>query len=275
MRDLILTLIIWIICFTAITVGVSMSYKIYKHRGKDVYITFEDVSGLVPTQSKVMFRGAEIGTVNDITLDLKTGYPVVKARIVQYFLPMLGKDSNFWIVRPEFGIGEIQNLSAISTGDYISVNPVPGQFVNHFIGLDESPVEDQYEAGLKIVLKADSAEGVDIGSSVLYRDLEIGLVGDMGLSKDKKSVLITLYIDKPYVNVIRKNSYFGNVSGFHASIHIFGGSEIGLNSLRTLVKGGITVVTPNFVCPVAKNGETFIMLNRKQFEEKQEATQNG
>lgn len=267
MRNLILTLIIWIICFTAITIGVSLTYKWYKHLGKDIYLNFTDVSGLVPNQSKIMYRGVEIGNVIDIDLNPHTGYPRVKARVTQQATKIIGKDSKFWVVRPEFGLGSISNLSTISTGDYIAVHPVPGAFTQEFNGLDEPPVENKFSSGLRLILKATSAPGIDIGSGVLYQDMQIGEVGEMGLSADRKYVLITIYIDKKYVDVIRKNSYFGNISGFHANIHIFGGSKITLNSLRTLVKGGIKVTTPNLNGSPVKNGDVFKMLSREELME--------
>lgn len=270
MRNLILTLIIWIICFSAIVVGASMSYKLWKYRGEDITISFTDVEGLVPNQSKIMYKGAEIGTVKEILLDVQTGNPVIYARINHYVKPMLGENSIFWVVRPELGVGAINHLSAISTGDYIGVYPVPGKFSTAFKGRDNAPIDDEYDAGLRIILKAASADGIDAGSPVLYKDLQIGEVGEMGLSKDKKYVVMNIYINKPYVDVIRKCSYFGNVSGFHADIHIFGGSKIGLNSLRTLVKGGVSVVTPNFHSSPAAHDDVYVLLNRDQFAERQD-----
>lgn len=267
MRNLILTLIIWIICFTAITIGVSLTYKWYRNLGIDIQISFNDVSGLVPNQSKIMYRGAEIGTVEAIDLNIQTGYPIVKARVRKQSKSLLANDSLFWIVRPEFALGSINNLSTIATGDYIALHPGSGKFVNEFVGLEDAPVEDKFNYGLKLLLRANSTAGIEIGSGVLYKDFQIGQVGEMGLSEDKKYVLITIYIDKQYTSVIRRNSYFGNISGFYADIHIFGGSKIALDSLRTLINGGIKVVTPNLNGPAVKNGCIFNMLSREQIAE--------
>src|SRR5690349_1352682 len=104
MRSIIVTLIIWIMCFTAITIGVSLTYKWYRQLGEDITITFTDVSGLVPNQSKIMYLGVDIGTINDIEIDLKTGKPTVTARISKQAMPLLGPKSKFWIVRPELGL---------------------------------------------------------------------------------------------------------------------------------------------------------------------------
>jgi paraquat-inducible protein B len=267
MRNLILTLMIWVICFTGITVGASLSYTWYKNRGKNICISFKEVDGLVPDQSKIMFKGVQIGTVHDINLDLKTGDPIVVARIDKEPAKLIGKNSSFWIVRPEIGLGEIRNLSAIATGDYIEVNPVPGEDADHFVALEDDPVQEKFESGLKIILKSSSSAGIEVGSKILYRDFKIGQVGDMDLSKTKRYVLITVYIDKLYTDVIRKNSSFANVSGFHASIHIFGGSEISLNSLDSLINGAITVTTPNFNSAPAKNNDIFPLLTKEEYVE--------
>lgn len=267
MRNLILTLMIWIICFTIITFGVSLTYSWYKNLGKDIYIKFSEVSGLVPNQSKIMYVGVEIGKIVEINLDQNTKLPIVKARIAKKFANMIGRNSEFWIVRPELSLGSVRNLGAIATGDYIAVNPIKGEFSKTFIGLNADPVDEKFDDGLRINLRSPTAEGIEVGSAVLYRDVQIGEVGHMDLSKDRHYVLIKIYIDDKYNNVIRKNSCFGNISGFHAHISLFGGSEIGLNSLRTLIKGGITVITPNMNSPIAANGDTFTMLTPQQFQE--------
>lgn len=260
---------VWVICFTAITFGISLTYSWYKNRGKDIYISFKEVAGLVPNQSKIMYLGVEIGKILELRLDNNTMLPIVKARISRASAKMIGKESEFWIVRPELSLGSIRNLGAVATGDYVSVNPVKGDFSKTFVGLDADPVDEQFEDGLRITLRSPSAAGIEVGSAVLYRDVQIGEVGHMDLSKDRRHVLIKIYIDDEYNNVIRKNSCFGNISGFHASINLFTGSEISLNSIRTLIKGGITVVTPNMKSAQAKNGDTFTMLTATQLQELQ------
>lgn len=230
-------------------------------------IRFKNVEGLVPNQSKVLYKGVQIGNVTEINIDLKTGDPIVAVRIEKDTAKIIGKDSSFWLVKPEIGLGEIRNLSAIATGDYIEVNPVPGEQSDYFIALDYDPIFEKFENSLKIVLKATSAAGLEVGSDIFYKDFKIGQIGEMDISKDKRHILIHVYIDKKYSNVIRKNSVFSNVSGFHASIHIFGGSEISLNSLNTLINGGIAVTTPNFNAPTANYNDTFPLLTKEQYAE--------
>jgi paraquat-inducible protein B len=269
MRNLILTLIIWIICFTAITIGVTMTYNWIRKLGIDMHISFEDVNGLVPNESKVVYKGVHVGNISDIYIDPNTSNPKIKIRITKRMAKLIGKDSKFWIVRPELGIGAVNNLSTIVTGSYVAVEPIAGEFANEFKGLDEEPPDVDFICGLNVTLQTSSADGLNNNSPILYRGLQIGEVDGMGLSKDKRKIVINACINDEYVEVIRKNTNFGNISGFHADIHLFGTSEIGMNSLKTLVKGGIAVVTPNFNAPVAQNGDMFILLTNDEMQARQ------
>jgi len=266
MRNLILTLIIWIICFTAITAGISLTYTWHKNRGQDIYIHFKDVEGLVPNTSKIMYLGVQIGHVSEIKFDIKTMLPVVKARVSQELVNILGPDSSFWIVHPELALAGIKNLGTIASGNYIGVNPIKGKFTQKFMGMDDAPTEQPLGAVLRLFLKANSATGLQIGSSILYRGLEIGQVEKMSLAQDKRSIMIQFNIQKEYKSVIRKNSYFGNVSGFHASIHLLSGSEINMNSFKTLVGGAIEIITPNLDASIVKDNHTFDLLTAEQLE---------
>lgn len=267
MRNLILTLIIWIICFTAITAGTSLTYTWYKNRGKDIYIHFEDVEGLTTHNSKIMYLGVQIGTVSEIKLNMETMLPVIKARISNEIASILGPDSSFWIVRPELELAGVKNLGTIASGNYIGVKPIKGEFTKEFMGMNDAPTEQPLDEVLRLFLKTISAEGLQIGSSVLYHGLDVGQIEKMTLAGDKKSVLIQVHIKKEYENIIRKSSCFGNVSGFHASIHLLSGSEINMNSFKTLVGGAIEVITPIFNSPAVKDNYTFNLLTAEQLED--------
>lgn len=270
MRSLIITLIIWSVCFAAITISAALTYAWYRDRGPEIKITFKNTAGLIPNQSKIMYRGAQIGRINNIHLDLKSDNVVVHARVSKQSSKMLGKDSKFWIVQPEFSIEKISNLHAIATGDYIAVEPVKGVPTKQFVGWEDPPLEPRLAAGLRLHLKATTLGGINNDSPILYRGLHIGEVWEISLTKDKRYALITIYIYKEFADLIRKNSYFGNVSGFHANLRVFGTSRVGIDSLRTLFKGGITVTSPNLNGQLAKDDDTFRLLSAEEVLDVQE-----
>jgi paraquat-inducible protein B len=264
MRNLILTLMIWMLAFTAITAAVVLTYEWYSTHGYEIRINFDDASGLVPGQSKVIYRGVMLGTVNSIRLNRENGNPVVKARISKNVLKMLGKDSKFWIVRPELGFTGVRNLSAISTGNYVAVEPVEGPAATEFTGSFDEPIDPMHTNGLQVILRTSSANGIGMGTPILYRGMTIGEIGSLNIAKDKRTILLTAYIEKRFAEVVRKSSYFGNVSGFHTSFSLFSTSSIDLDSFRALMTGSISLFTPNMGAPAAKNGDTFTMLTSAQ-----------
>jgi paraquat-inducible protein B len=86
----------------------------------------------------------------------------------------------------------------------------------------------------------------------------------MGLTANKRAIKITVFIYPQYASVVRRSSYFANVSGVHANIHLFGGSHVDLDSLRTVMRGGIAVHTANLSAEAAKNGDVFGVLTAAQ-----------
>ncbi len=264
MRTLILTLFIWTICFAAIVAGCVLTYDWYHNRGPIIHITFQDADGLVPTQSKVFYKGVVVGDILDIKIDPKELNAVVEVRISRYFKNLVGEKSKFWLVKPEFGLGKISNLSAIATGNYIEVLPAEGKFHDKFIGLKETPIDPDFEKGLQINLHTCELGGINMDSPILYRGLQIGEIRDIHLAKSRREVIINAYIYRDYMNVVRNGSFFSDISGFHADISLFSGSEISMDSVRTLLIGGIELHTPNLQAPQAKPGQSFRVLTPEQ-----------
>lgn len=270
MKNVILTLIIWIICFVSITAGAALTYTWYKTLGPEILISFDDASGLVPTQSKIIYRGVEMGIITSIDIDDKDKKVNVYARMNSEATNLLGKDTKFWVVRPELSMYKVSNLSAIATGNYIAMTPSSGELQTQFVGIDEPRLDARYGTGLRVTVRANKLDGIAQDSPVLYRGLQVGEIGDIVLSKDKSAVLITVYVYKEYRDVVRKNSYFGNSSGVHASFSIFGKSNLGMDSLRTVLAGGVTIYTPDLSAPKAKNGDVFKLLTKEQIEAREE-----
>lgn len=260
MKRLLLTIIIWIICFIAIVAGVVLTYNWLRNLGPEITISFDDASGMVPHQTPISYRGVYMGWVRSVQLDPKTGRALVTARMTREAAQLMGAGTKFWIVRPEFSLGHSSNLGTIASGDYIGMDPVKGKAVTQFTGLDADPVDPILAEGLQIYLRAVDAGGVSIGSPILYKGLQVGEVGAMGVTDDLHRVLITVYIYKQYTQLVRSSTFFGNVSGFHASIHIFGASQIGMDSLKTLLSGGIVMVTPNLGAPAAGNKDAYDLI---------------
>jgi paraquat-inducible protein B len=271
MKSVMTTLIIWSIAFAAITVSASLTYSWYSNRGPEIKISFKNTAGLIPHQSKIMYRGAEIGRVTGMYFDLGSEHVIVYARLNRQPAQLIGKDSRFWIVQPEFSIEKISNLHAIATGDYIAVQPIAGPMAINFVGDEMEPMEARLSDGLQIKLRSYALAGIEADSPLLYHGQQIGEVWETTLTKDRREALVIAYVYKEYADLIRKSTIFSNISGFHADIHLFGGTKIGMDSLRTIFRGGINVSTTNFDSVRAKNNDVFRLLSAEEYLERQDS----
>lgn len=93
------------------------------------------------------------------------------------------------------------------------------------------------------VVETNHAESITTGDSVFYRGVIIGQVGEIRLSKSAQSVLVNVNIKNHYTKIIRVNTSFWKKQGIKADLGLFS-SDIRINSLDTILKGGIEVATP-------------------------------
>jgi paraquat-inducible protein B len=168
-------------------------------------------------------------------------------------------------VRPEVGIGgNITGLGTVISGPVIGVLPGTGKAKSEFIGLDSSPVALEHK-GLKIVLRSSALGSLRPNSAVNYRGIEVGVVQDTQLSRDATAVDIHVFIKQRYAHLVRNGSKFWNVSGLDISVGLFRGVEINMESLRSLVAGGIAFATPNDPQDKpARNGTVFPLHDKPQ-----------
>jgi paraquat-inducible protein B len=97
---------------------------------------------------------------------------------------------------------------------------------------------------LHLALEAATLGSVKSDDPILYRELEVGKVVDVGLSEDASRVRISLVIDAPYKALVKTNTVFWNASGLHASFGLFSGAKLDVESLSALLRGGIAFATP-------------------------------
>ncbi len=110
-----------------------------------------------------------------------------------------------------------------------------------------------------------SSEGT--GSPVYYRGIQVGSVTDTELSRDAAAAHIHVFIGQRYARLVRVGSRFWSASGFDVNISLRKGVEISLESLRSLVVGGIAFATPEDPrSPPAKDGTIFVLHDKPEKE---------
>jgi paraquat-inducible protein B len=258
--------IVWIVPVVAAIVAGYLVYDRVQEYGSKITIMFKDGSGIRAGETPIKYRGVTIGDVTAVRLSEDLEHVVVMARIHRSASSVAREGSVFWVVRPELGVGTLTGLRTVITGPEIEVLPGTGKTKMEFVGLESSPAAVERE-GLRIVLVTSRLGSLRPGSPVYYRGIEVGIVQDCQLSRDAISVEIHVFIKLRYARLVRTGSRFWNVSGLDLNLGLFRGLEISVESLRSLVAGGITFATPDDPNdkPV-KNGTAYILYDKPQKE---------
>ena len=235
---------VWIIPLVALGVA---GYQVYEHArefGPTLSIHFRDATGIRPGRTTVQYRGAEIGRVDSVALSSNHQYAVVKIKLRRELASLAREGSAFWIVSPQLGLGNITGLGTIVSGAYIEVSPGDGQPKQEFIGVEHSPklIDPQ---GRLVILRTDHGGSIRAGVPIYYRGVEVGAVKETRLSTDASAVEIHGVIRHRYSALVTPESKFWNVTGMDVKVGLFRGAEINVESLKSLILGGIAFATPD------------------------------
>ena len=250
------------------TVPLVESEALAKASGVPISITFHNGRGLRAGQTRLTYLGIPVGMVTDLkTVD---GRVQVVAQLNPGFDFLRLAGSGFTLVEPQISLQGVSGLETILTGVVIECEPGRGTSLNtSFAGRvpkDENLVVERSEAGRKFrLLSRDTATGE--GAPVLYRDLQVGVVLEKKLTKDGKSLELTIGIESEYMHLVRQNSVFWEQRGLRGSIGFF---NINLRLATPLpIEGGggsIAFGTPDETGPAAAANTSFTLYDKPQRE---------
>ena len=235
--------IVWIIPIVAALVGGWLVYKTISEKGPTITITFENGAGLEAGKTKVKYKSIEIGVVKSVDIIPDLSGVVVTAELGRPSEGHLTENTQFWVVRPRIGLGGISGLETLVSGDYIAIDPRPGPPTQAFTGLEKPPGVTRDEEGAKFQLHAENLGSNGPGAPILFHDIQVGRILDATLQEDGTEVVIDIFIEAPHHLRVRDTSRFWHISGFEISVGAEG-LEVKMNSLASLLSGGIAFDTP-------------------------------
>jgi paraquat-inducible protein B len=235
--------VVWVVPVVAAIVTGYLVYGRLQELGPMITIRFHDGGGVKAGQTEVRYRGVPVGQVEEVELTDDHEYVLVKARLRRSAASIAREGSVFWIVRPEVAFGAVRGLSTVITGPYLQAFPGTGPPKTDFKGLERAP-PTLGRSGIKIALAAAQLGSIRPGTPVYYRGIEVGSVVAIDLNRDATAAHATAFIEQRYARLIRSGSRFWNVSGVDVNVSLFRGVQISLESLRSLVTGGIAFATP-------------------------------
>lgn len=249
----------WIIPIVAAIIAGWLVFQHLERQGPQITVRFNDVSGLRVGQTPVKYRGVQVGEVIDMQLSQDRNQALVKIRLHDSAGDIAREGARFWIVRPRVGWGAVTGLATVLTGPEIQVLPSgEGPRAVEFTGLEAAPVGLESE-GLKLILRAARPKAIRANTPVYYRGVEVGLVQKIELSPNTAAADLHVLIFRRFAPLVREGSVFWNTSGISAKASLMKGLDFELESLRSLVQGGVEFATPSAKAARAKQGAVYFL----------------
>jgi len=250
---------IWFLPFLALCIGGWLLYTSYRDAGIDIVIHFKSADGITSGKTKVIYKGIPVGTVTDVAVNQKLDGVIVHVNMDKETKLGLVEDTEFWVVKPEISAGRVSGLETLLSGAYIGVRKGKSTIQSrNFQGLMTPPPLTSGMPGLHISLESDTLYSLQGGSNIYSKNLKIGTVDDYKLNENGK-ITIQLYIAPQFSHLIREGTRFWNASGLSVSGDLQNGLSVNVESIASLIYGGLTCATPDSLkdSPRAKNGHKF------------------
>lgn len=252
----------WWLTGVCLVVAVLMTWRSLPEQGPEISIRFPEGHGL-KSGDAVRFRGIDVGQVTQVSLDERLSGVEVLVTLSPDAEQLTREGTRFWIVRPRLSLTEVSGLETAVGAKYIGVSPgdPAGQQQSEFDGLAAAPADQLSASGLQLVVQSDDRHGISSGAPVTWRGVAVGRVMSVGLSPDSRHVNLSVQIESRYRRLVRANSVFWATSGFDVDVGLRG-VKLNAQSLSTIVRGGISFMTPDTEGGDVSAGQVFRLESR-------------
>ena len=216
-------------------------------RGVLASITFRPPVTLEPGKTKVMFQGFEVGLVQSVDFNDDNSAVTAEVSFHPEAESYLTTATRFWLVKPELTLKGGTALETLLTGSQIAMEMKKGQSAEpsrSFTALKEAPKVDYSRPGLHLKLESAELSSVSRGTPVLYRQVQVGEVQAVSLSRSRNSVIADITIEPDYAGLVTDHSRFWKASGISVSGSITK-LKVRAESLTSIVQGGIAFFNPD------------------------------
>ncbi|TEK98845.1 PqiB family protein [Pseudomonas aeruginosa] len=232
--------------------------------GLRVKLKMNDVSGIDPGRTPVMFNGVQVGLVKSIDMDKDYSSATADLAMDPRVEDMLLEGTEFWTVKPSISLAGITGLEALVKGNYIDVRfAKSGAPSREFTIRPKAPPLNTDAPGLHLVLTSDKLGSIDIGAPILYRQVRVGSVQSYQLSRDRQRVVVGVHIEPEYAHLVNTSTRFWNSSGITLTGNL-SGVQVKSESLQTLITGGISFDTLDPKAPTVTKVRRFTLFDSEE-----------
>lgn len=231
-----------------------------------------DNASLLEIGDAVAYRGVQVGAITSISLPEEGPRIRIDVAIEGAHAGLVRANSIFWrasgihadlsLLDPRV---DISSLDSLIRGGIAFATPQPegdpATAGTVFELRDDPPEAATIEAapdGLRVTLTAPQSS-IARGTPVYYRGVPVGEALRTGLNADASAVAIEVVIEPAHASLVNTNSVFWNVSGVHADVGL-SGAQIDIESLRSLLAGGIAFETHGAAGDPVESGASFPLL---------------
>ena len=245
----------------ALVVAVWLGVANWSGGGRLITVHADEGHG-IEAGDPLRYRGIHVGAVEEVALESDLSGVRIALRLEPDAEALAREGSRFWVVRPHLGLDGVQGLETIVGARYLSVLPGPadGLPAEEFRALPEPPLAERFDAdGLRLVLEAPSRFHLQPGAPVAYRQIQVGVVTDVALASDANAVEVGVYVRPDYARLVRANTRFWETGGVEIDLQLMEGLSVEMESLRSLLVGGIALATPETAGAEASSGDRFTL----------------
>jgi paraquat-inducible protein B len=222
----------------AAAIGISLLIRNWENEGPRIKISFLSGEGVQVGKTMVKYRDVTVGQVSAVALSADHQTVLVSADLSKGAESLLKSDTQFWIVRPRFGVGSVSGLDTLLSGVYIGMKTGAATRGEHqFVGLENPPALSHGPRGRELELHAARAGSLAIGAPVYFRQFQVGRVIDENLLPDG-STRVTVFVEPPYDGFVKPVTRFWNASGIDLRLGA-DGLSVQTESLAAVLAGGV------------------------------------
>lgn len=226
-------------------VKAGTDFRLYKDlktagRGIPIRIALPDNSNLKANGSPIMYRGLEIGRINNLALSGERDSIIASASIEPAFSDMLNQGTLFLLEEAKVSLSGVENLSNLITGNFLTLVPGSGEQARDFVAVKQDELDRVQAKSIAIRLLSENSFGLEPGSSVLYRGIPVGTLNSVELVDDQ--VAMDISIDIEYKDLIRSQNRFF-VTGSATAELTKAGLNVTVPPAKQLLTGSISFVS--------------------------------
>jgi paraquat-inducible protein B len=178
---------IWAVPLAALGIVAWLMVREFSSRGFDVTVSFDDVSGLKAKNTKVSYRGVEVGEVTQVALSSDRGHVEVHLSIHEALKPQVTTGTRFYLEGATPSLSDLSSLKAIVAGPTLVMVPGSGNPQRHFTGIAGKPLPSLAVSIPYLATFTGEVGDLKPGAPVILRGFSVGEVASTELTTDGKT----------------------------------------------------------------------------------------